>query len=465
MSELKVALTDVPSNLNPYESNTLHIHTVMWPIYEPLFDIGDKGQLIARLAASWDVSADGLTYVFRLRNGVTFYPGGTPFAAQSVVDNLLQVKRRTSFRERILADLIDLNNVKAVNTNMVSVQLKYPKPELLFLALMTSPHADKSKPPLGTGPFYLEAADHSGFVLKKKPNYLPQPAQLDQITFKKIRPTDLMDEFKEGRVDFIRDVDPESVRDIPGDQTEKVRPFGLHYLGFNLGSTLFGKLEVRRTFRDTIDFAQIQSKTGLDSAEGPIPPGVEAYDPTLSTPHQNRADARTVLEETCRGSVITLLFNNNSYYGLELANRIARDLAESNVAVKLEPKESSSELLKEIKKRGHGEKDNYVFIYNWYSILPAAEIFLRPLFESGMPDNLTGYTGVDALLEATREPKILAKDRTDRYRDAQRKIVDDAPTIFLGHSRVRYSARSARVTGLRLNVQSFPVDRYAGVYV
>ena len=172
-----------------------------------------------------------------------------------------------------------------------------------------------------------------------------------------------------------------------------------------------------------------------------------------------------MLEETCRGSVITLLFNNNSYYGLELANRIARDLAESNVAVKLEPKESSSELLKEIKKRGHGEKDNYVFIYNWYSILPAAEIFLRPLFESGMPDNLTGYTGVDDLLEATREPTILEKDRTDRYRDAQRKIVDDAPAIFLGYSRVRYSAQSARVTGLELNVQSFPVDRYVGVDV
>ncbi len=48
MSELKVALTDVPSNLNPYESNTLHIHTVMWPIYEPLFDIGHDGQLAGR---------------------------------------------------------------------------------------------------------------------------------------------------------------------------------------------------------------------------------------------------------------------------------------------------------------------------------------------------------------------------------------------------------------------------------
>src|SRR5207245_9410963 len=140
--------------------------------------------------------------------------------------------------------------------------------------------------------------------------------------------------------------------------------------------------------------------------------------------------ASAFLDGSCSGSVITLLFTTSFYYGLGVAHRIARDLAESNVEVKLEPKESSSELVKEIKKRGHGEKDNYVFIYNWYSILPAAEIFLRPLFESGMPDNLTGYTGVDALLEATREPKILAKDRTDRYRDAQRKIVDEPQTIL-----------------------------------
>src|SRR5437867_2609673 len=160
MSELKVALTDVPSNLNPYESNTLHIHTVMWPIYEPLFDIGHDGQLIPRLAESWVASADGLTYVFRLRKSVTFHPGSIPFTAQSVVDSLQQVKRRTSFRERILSDLIEFGGVKAEDDYTVRIQLKYPKPELLFLALMTN-HADKSKPPLGTGPFYLHSADQS----------------------------------------------------------------------------------------------------------------------------------------------------------------------------------------------------------------------------------------------------------------------------------------------------------------
>src|SRR5437870_12703294 len=112
MSELKVALTDVPSNLNPYESNTLHIHTVMWPIYEPLFDIGHDGQLIPRLAESWVASADGLTYVFRLRKSVTFHPASTPFTAQSVVDSLQQMKRRTSFRARMLSDPIELVSVR-----------------------------------------------------------------------------------------------------------------------------------------------------------------------------------------------------------------------------------------------------------------------------------------------------------------------------------------------------------------
>jgi ABC-type transport system substrate-binding protein len=469
MKELRVALTDVPDRLNPYESNTLHIHTVVWPIYEPLFDIGEDTHLRPRLTESWTTSADGLTYVFRLRKGVTFQPSGVEFTARAVVDNLQQVTRRTSFRERILFDLIDLSGVKEEDTYTVRIQLKYPKPELLFLALMTRSNPDR-RPLEGTGPFYLDSANDHEFVLAKNPAYLPQPAKLDRIIFRVTPPAQLVNALAGGRVDFVRDVDPESVLDVLGNpslQTPRVRPNGLHYLGFNLGSTLFAKREVRRAFRDTIDFVKMESDTGLEPAKGPLHPGVEAYDPTLPTPHQYRADARRALGWACRGEEITLVYNENSYYGLELADRIADDLAASGVAVRREPKKSSSELLKAIKERGHGEKDHYVFIYNWYSILPAAEIFLRPLFESGMPDNLTGYADqdFDNLLASARDPGISPKDRIARYRRAQEHIVDDVPAIFLGHSRVRYSVHSKRVTGLDLNVQSFPVDRYVGVDV
>jgi hypothetical protein len=170
---------------------------------------------------------------------------------------------------------------------------------------------------------------------------------------------------------------------------------------------------------------------------------------------------------------MTLLFNKNSYYGLELAHTVARDLIAARVAVKLEPQRSSSDLLKEIVRRResqNGEDKNYAFIYNWYSILPEAEIFLRPLFEKDMPDNLTKYDGAQDLLQRIWEPdpegRISDDERIKRYRRAQEKIASDAPVVFLGHSRIRYSAYRRGVIGLGpLNVQSFPVDRYLGVDV
>jgi ABC-type transport system substrate-binding protein len=469
MKNLVVALTDAPprNRLNPYESNTLHIHAVIWPIYEPLFDIGPDMEFRPRLAESWSSSANGRELVFQLRRRVTFQPSGAAFTAQSVVDNLQQLVRGSSFRARILSDLIDFGGTKAVDHYTVKIDLKYPKPELLFLALMADSD-DKGKPPLGTGPFYLDP-DQPDFVLKTNPAYRPQPAKLHQITFESIPPEDVMDKFREGLVDFVRDVDPDSIGSIPEHQTHTVRPFGLHYLGFNLKSTVFADPKIRRAFRDLIDFREIASKTGLRPANGPIPPDVEGYDPTPPTSHQDPG-AKGALDQARKGLKIKVMFNKYSYYGRKLADRIMHDLGETTVD--MEPQESSRELLETIKNR-RSEADHCAFIYNWYSILPAAEIFLRPLFGSEvragveMPDNLTRYNDkeFEKRLGEAQARDISAEERTKRYRNAQRRIIDDVPAIFLGHSRVRYSAHNARVSGLALNVQSFPVDRYLGVDV
>jgi len=468
MKDLVVALTDTPQDLNPYQSNNLHIHTVMWPIYEPLFDIGldnnHKLEFRPCLSAIPKPVGDRM-YEFALREGVTF-SNGAQFNAKSVVDNLDKVAKQnpTSFRERILHDLI--NRVQLRGPHTVRVTLNYPYPELLFLALMT----DQSSPPLGTGPFRLDSADTSGFVLRKYDDYR-EPAKLDTITFRVIRnPDDLVTEFNGNRLDFIRDIDTERLHKLAGPpQRIDVAPFGLHYLGFNWGSTAFKTPAVRQAFRDTIDFKQIEKRTGLQSAKGPIPPNVEGYaGATLSSAQQTRAEARSTLEKACGGK-ISLLYNENSYYGAELADFIESGLG-SNL-VNREPQPNSRQLLQAIKGRGHENGgDHYVFIYNWYSILPAAEIFLRPLFVTGMPDNLTGYNepAVNAVFSDIQNGKISA---ADGYEKVQEKIIADMPAIYLGHSRVRHSALSARVQlnpkpGVApLNVQSFPVDRYVGVDV
>jgi ABC-type transport system substrate-binding protein len=458
---LVVALTDVaPADLNPYKSNTLHIHQVMWSIYEPLFDVSfdrKEKKIVWHpcLADRWSSSPDSLTWDFHIREGASF-SDGTRFDASSVLQNLERVQRQapTSFRERILHDLIA--NVQLADGQTVRVTLTYARPELLFLALMT----DGSESALGTGPFRFESRSATAIVLTRNPHYRAS-VKLAQITFRVIaNPNDLVTEFNAQRL-HLRDIDRQRLLKLENAQKIDVQPFGLHYLGFNWGSSAFRTLEVRQAFRDMLDFKQIP-KTGLQPARGPIPPDVEGYaGSTAPSPLQSRAEARSILEKACGGRIL-LLYNANSHYGSQLAERIENDLGSSLVT--RVPHDNSSQLLGAIRGRGHNGNDHYVFIYNWYSILPAPEIFLRPLFATGMRDNLTGYDdpNFNNVFTAIQHRQISS---SDGYLEAQTRVINDMPAIFLGHSQVRHSAHSKRVTGVDLNVQSFPVDRYAGVDV
>ena len=104
-----------------------------------------------------------------------------------------------------------------------------------------------------------------------------------------------------------------------------------------------------------------------------------------------------------------------------------------------------------------------LFLYTWSSILGDAEIFLAPIFGTGSPDNLTRYSNVqvDALLEQARTTTD-ASARATLYQRAQRLIIDDVPAIFLFH-KTRASAYTTRLSGLELNVNAYPIDRYARI--
>ena len=59
-------------------------NTVILSVYQGLVDYKpDSTTIEPVLATSWDISPDGLTYTFHLRNGVTFQDG-TPFNSAAV---------------------------------------------------------------------------------------------------------------------------------------------------------------------------------------------------------------------------------------------------------------------------------------------------------------------------------------------------------------------------------------------
>ena len=81
------ALNESPQALDPALVNDFGSLELCANIYEGLFRFkGETCDVEPCLAESYDVSDDGLTYTFKLREGVTFHDG-TAFDADAVVTN------------------------------------------------------------------------------------------------------------------------------------------------------------------------------------------------------------------------------------------------------------------------------------------------------------------------------------------------------------------------------------------
>jgi ABC-type transport system substrate-binding protein len=88
---------------------------------------------------------------------------------------------------------------------------------------------------------------------------------------------------------------------------------------------------------------------------------------------------------------------------------------------------------------------------------------LFTLFYSRSPSNYTKYRSpeVDALLLRARKSTREA-ERAAAYQEIQRRVVAEAPSVFLTHPYV-LAAHAKSVRGLTLNMLKRPVDRLWGV--
>lgn len=155
-------------------------------------------ELIAEgdLAESWTVSDDGLTYVFKLREGVTFH-NGDAFGSKDVLFTYNRSKDpEQSIHSRVVANVA---GVEALND--LEVKFTLAKPQASFLtktlerssgramtivsenALNSLGAAQYGLTPVGTGPFKVTKHDvGSSVVLEKFADYYdPERPKLDKV--------------------------------------------------------------------------------------------------------------------------------------------------------------------------------------------------------------------------------------------------------------------------------------------
>ncbi len=166
------------------ETSFASIHPVA-PHYSLLvkFDQWKYPEIEGDVAESWNISADGLTYTFKIRKGITFHDGSVLSAkdVKATYDKIIfPPEGVVSARQ---ASYAMVNSVEAPNDSTVVFRLKWAAPSLM--ANLASPwnpiyKADiLAKDPkwyeknvVGTGPFtFVEHVKGSHWVGKKNPNY------------------------------------------------------------------------------------------------------------------------------------------------------------------------------------------------------------------------------------------------------------------------------------------------------
>lgn len=155
---LRVA-TDVPVQLDPAFASSDSEIAVLNAIYDYLVDINADNNITPRLATSWEVSEDGLTYTFTLAEGVTFHDGDS-LSAEDVVWTYNRL--RDPELELPTTDLYaNIADITAVADNQVQFTLSETNP--FFLYDLSDNHAfileegteDPASELNGTGPFVV----------------------------------------------------------------------------------------------------------------------------------------------------------------------------------------------------------------------------------------------------------------------------------------------------------------------
>ena len=119
-----------------------------------LVHFDERGQVVPGLAERWNVSDDGLSYIFRLQTGE--WPDGRKIRADDVA-RILSRQLRPASTNPLKDTLGAVSEVVAMTDRVIEIRLSAPRPNLL--QLLAQPEFGLVRASVGTGPFTLPTAE------------------------------------------------------------------------------------------------------------------------------------------------------------------------------------------------------------------------------------------------------------------------------------------------------------------
>ncbi|MEM9774987.1 MAG: nickel ABC transporter substrate-binding protein [Chloroflexota bacterium] len=178
-----------PANPHDYSSSFV----ILDLLYEPLVRYGQDGTIEPALAESWEISEDGLTWTFALRQDVTFHDD-TPFNAEAVKWNMDRWVGND--RHNWLPTTSRISSVEATDEFTVVLTLNqpyYPAMQDLtlvrpvrFLSTEAVDAAGEFAEAIGTGPWQIESISDNQAVLVRNESYWGEKPALEKLVLEVI---------------------------------------------------------------------------------------------------------------------------------------------------------------------------------------------------------------------------------------------------------------------------------------
>jgi peptide/nickel transport system substrate-binding protein len=404
------------------------------------------------LAESWEVSEDGLQYVFTIRPGVTFHDG-TPLDAKAVETNFLrQLDEENPLHQEsmVYAGIVfaDVESVEATGDMELTVTMSRPSVLLpgnlaIFAAGIVSPTAletegaDFGQSPVSTGPFKFDSwTKDVELVLVANDDYWGGRPALDRVVWRTIADdTVRLSELQTGSIDVANQIDFKDAPDIEGDENLQLitGPFlNVQFLAFNQAIPPFDNPSLRMAVQHAINkesIAEVVASGHYTLGAGPIAPTLLGYDRSLAERYPyDPEQAKSLIAESGLSDISFDLYNRANSFWPVLGQLIQSDLAAVGITVNLQSLEDA-EFFDQV---NTGEVQAFLNDWTWDNGDP--DNVMYSLFTHERAVTRLGYKN-ERVNELNLEAQVTADPdaRAALYAEAQKLIMDDAIMVVLGY--------------------------------
>src|SRR5215203_6142620 len=435
-----------PRSLDPALSTDVPTGRAVGYLFDGLVRFTPDAQVVPGLARSWDISTDGLTYTFHLRNGVKFHDG-RPFSSRNVLSTFRRVldPKTKGGRGWPLYPIAgakeyadgtggtSISGLTAPNDSTVVIRLK--EPFAIFPKLLAMPVAaivpdsvpqNFGEHPVGTGPWKFVEWKHDDYLrFAANTDYWEGRPKADSLMARIVpEPSTAVAEFESGNVDVLYVPEGETKNWEQTDEKkamlESAPALRVFYIAINTTRGPLADPRVRQALNYAVDSRAILN--GIVSgrgnlAAGVIPPSLAGGDSTRKGYTRDVAKAKQLLAAAGKGSGFNLeLWSSQTPPFPRIAQAVQANLKEIGVNVTLVQRDASS--MREAARAGQTD----MALKDWFADYPDAENFLYPLLHSankGVGGNVSFYQNAqfDQLVNNARKEQDEGR-RTALYTQA-----------------------------------------------